>query len=162
MHPFIVGTAADVAADTLADIVKAAKLFAQSTATLSLYCQGLNQSVNGTNNNAALINLHLATAHIGKPGAGPLSLTGQALQAWMTGAGLSLATIGFLSLVGLPYTFKFLWAPLMDRFDPPLLGRRKGWLVLTQLALAGVLLLMADTSPKTSMKRSEQPLITSG
>ena len=54
----------------------------------------------------------------------PLALTGQAMQAWLTVEGLSLATIGFLSLVGLPYTFKFLWAPLMDRFELPLLGRR--------------------------------------
>jgi len=59
------------------DIVKAATWFAQSKATLSLYCQGLNQSSNGTQNNAALINLHLATGQIGKPGAGPFSLTGQ-------------------------------------------------------------------------------------
>ena len=50
---------------------------ATSPSTLSLYCQGLNQSHNGTANNAALINLHLATAQLGKPGAGPLSLTGQ-------------------------------------------------------------------------------------
>ena len=77
----------------------------------------------------------------------PLALTGQAMQAWLTTAGLDLATIGFLSLVGLPYTFKFLWAPLMDRFDLPLLGRRRGWLVLTQLALAGTLALLAATSP---------------
>src|SRR5512139_4240598 len=69
----------------------------------------------------------------------PLALTGQALQAWMTLEGLDVATIGFLSLVGLPYTFKFLWAPLMDRFDLPWLGRRRGWLVATQLALAAVL-----------------------
>jgi assimilatory nitrate reductase catalytic subunit len=55
----------------------AAKLFATSPATLSLYCQGLNQSSSGTAKNASLINLHLATAHIGKPGAGPFSLTGQ-------------------------------------------------------------------------------------
>lgn len=60
-----------------ADIVQAAKWFGQSAATLSMYCQGLNQSTHGTDNNAALINLHLATAHIGKPGAGPFSLTGQ-------------------------------------------------------------------------------------
>ncbi len=59
------------------DIVRAAKIFATSKATLSLYCQGLNQSVQGTHKNAALINLHLATAQIGKPGAAPLSLTGQ-------------------------------------------------------------------------------------
>ncbi|MEO7727228.1 MAG: molybdopterin-dependent oxidoreductase [Burkholderiales bacterium] len=59
------------------DIVQAAKWFGGARATLSLYCQGLNQSSHGTHNNAALINLHLATGHIGKPGAGPLSLTGQ-------------------------------------------------------------------------------------
>jgi assimilatory nitrate reductase catalytic subunit len=59
------------------DLVTAAKWFASSPATLSLYCQGLNQSSNGTANNAALINLHLATAQIGKPGTGPFSLTGQ-------------------------------------------------------------------------------------
>ena len=82
----------------------------------------------------------------------PLALTGQAMQAWLTVEGLDLATIGFLSLVGLPYTFKFLWAPLMDRFDLPWLGRRRGWLVLTQLALAGALLLLAGTSPKDSIR----------
>jgi PAT family beta-lactamase induction signal transducer AmpG len=77
----------------------------------------------------------------------PLALTGQAMQAWLSVEGLDLATIGFLSVVGLPYTFKFLWAPLMDRFELPWLGRRRGWLVLTQLLLAGALMLMADTSP---------------
>jgi PAT family beta-lactamase induction signal transducer AmpG len=77
----------------------------------------------------------------------PLALTGQAMQAWLSMEGLDVATIGFLSLVGLPYTFKFLWAPLMDRFDLPWLGRRRGWLVLTQLALAGLLVLMAATPP---------------
>jgi assimilatory nitrate reductase catalytic subunit len=59
------------------DLFAATKLFATSKATLSLYCQGLNQSSSGTAKNAALINLHLATAQIGKPGAGPFSLTGQ-------------------------------------------------------------------------------------
>lgn len=60
-----------------ADLTQAAHWFAQSKATLSLYCQGLNQSTSGTAKNTALINLHLATAQIGKPGAGPFSLTGQ-------------------------------------------------------------------------------------
>ena len=69
--------AAEICGVPAADIIKAAKMFAQSKATLTLYCQGLNQSVNGTHNNAALINLHLATRQIGKPGAGPFSLTGQ-------------------------------------------------------------------------------------
>ena len=82
----------------------------------------------------------------------PLALTGQALQAWMTADGIDIATIGFLSLVGLPYTFKFLWAPLMDRFDLPWLGRRRGWLVLTQLALAGALWALAATGPAASIR----------
>jgi assimilatory nitrate reductase catalytic subunit len=60
-----------------ADIALAAQWFAQSPASLSLYCQGLNQSADGTHKNAALINLHLATGQIGKAGAGPFSLTGQ-------------------------------------------------------------------------------------
>lgn len=59
------------------DLLEAARLFATSGATLSLYCQGLNQSTSGTAKNAALVNLHLATGQIGKPGAGPFSLTGQ-------------------------------------------------------------------------------------
>jgi assimilatory nitrate reductase catalytic subunit len=59
------------------DLLEATRLFACSTATLSLYCQGLNQSSSGTAKNTALINLHLATGQIGKPGAGPFSLTGQ-------------------------------------------------------------------------------------
>jgi assimilatory nitrate reductase catalytic subunit len=58
-------------------VAQAARWFAQAGPTLSLYCQGLNQSSSGTNKNAALINLHLATGQIGKPGAGPFSLTGQ-------------------------------------------------------------------------------------
>jgi len=77
----------------------------------------------------------------------PLALTGQAMQAWLSMEGLDVATIGFLSLVGLPYTFKFLWAPLMDRFELPGLGRRRGWLVITQLGLAAALMLLAATSP---------------
>ena len=77
----------------------------------------------------------------------PLALTGQAMQAWLTMDGVDLATIGFFGLVGAPYTFKFLWAPLMDRFEPPWLGRRRGWLALTQLALAALLWWMATLSP---------------
>ena len=81
----------------------------------------------------------------------PLALTGQAMQAWLSADGIDIATIGFLSLVGLPYTFKFLWAPLMDRFEPPWLGRRRGWLVLTQLALAGALFWIAETPPASAL-----------
>ena len=78
----------------------------------------------------------------------PLALTGQAMQAWLAVDGVDIATIGFLGLVGIPYTFKFLWAPLMDRFEPPWLGRRRGWLVLTQLALALGLAWMSGLSIK--------------
>jgi assimilatory nitrate reductase catalytic subunit len=62
---------------TQAEIVQAARWWGESAATLSLYCQGLNQSSSGTAKNAALVSLHLATGQIGKPGAGPFSLTGQ-------------------------------------------------------------------------------------
>ncbi|MEQ1657768.1 MAG: molybdopterin-dependent oxidoreductase, partial [Hylemonella sp.] len=72
--PDMVTQTCGIAKDTL---YEAARLFATSKATLSLYCQGLNQSSSGTAKNAALINLHLATGQIGKPGAGPFSLTGQ-------------------------------------------------------------------------------------
>ncbi|WP_088278472.1 AmpG family muropeptide MFS transporter [Ideonella sp. A 288] len=83
----------------------------------------------------------------------PLALTGQALQAWLSVEGLDVATIGFLSLVGLPYTFKFLWAPLMDRFELlPALGRRRGWLVATQLGLAGTLLALSATPPSGALQ----------
>ena len=82
----------------------------------------------------------------------PLALTGQAMQAWLSLSKVDIATIGFLSVVGLPYTFKFLWAPLMDRFELPWLGRRRGWLVLTQLALALALWWMSGTSPTASIR----------
>ncbi len=100
---------------------------------------------------AALYRLLVVTV-LGFASGLPLALTGQAMQAWLTVDGIDIAAIGFLSLVGLPYTFKFLWAPLMDRFELPWLGRRRGWLVLTQLALAGVLLLLAGTSPTASIR----------
>jgi len=78
----------------------------------------------------------------------PLALTGGTLQAWMTVEGVDLSTIGIFTLVGLPYTWKFLWAPLMDRFVPPFLGRRRGWLLVTQLSLAALIAAMAFASPR--------------
>ncbi len=62
----------------------------------------------------------------------PLALTSGTLQAWMTVENIDLKTIGFFSLVGQAYVFKFLWSPLMDRYTPPFLGRRRGWLVTTR------------------------------
>ncbi len=66
----------------------------------------------------------------------PLLLTGSTLQAWMRGEGVSLEGVGLVSLLGLPYTLKFLWAPLFDRFVPRFLGRRRGWLFAVQIILA--------------------------
>src|SRR5262249_25628849 len=66
----------------------------------------------------------------------PLALSGSTLLVWMTEAGVNLGTIGLFALVGTPYTIKFLWAPLIDALDVPLLsrrfGRRRGWLLLSQ------------------------------
>ena len=77
----------------------------------------------------------------------PLALTGGTLQAWMTVEGVDLTTIGIFTLVGLPYTWKFLWAPFMDRFVPPWLGRRRGWILATQIALMLGIALMGSLSP---------------
>jgi len=77
VEEFTPAVAAGICGISEPDLIEAARLFATSKATLSLYCQGLNQSSSGTAKNAALINLHLATGHIGKSGAGPFSLTGQ-------------------------------------------------------------------------------------
>ena len=65
----------------------------------------------------------------------PLLLTITVLQAWMKEEGVDLTVIGMMALVGLPYTLKFLWAPVMDRFTLSFLGRRRGWMLIAQLAL---------------------------
>lgn len=79
----------------------------------------------------------------------PLALTSSTLQAWYTESGVSVITIGFLSLVGQPYIYKFIWAPLMDRYIPPFLGRRRGWILLTQLALVVTIAAMSLLDPRT-------------
>lgn len=81
----------------------------------------------------------------------PLALTGGTLQAWATVENVSLQEIGFLTLVGSAYTLKFLWAPLVDRYVPPLLGRRRGWMALTQVLLAVGLMLMGLLSPSNAL-----------
>lgn len=89
-----------------------------------------------------------ATALLGFASGLPLALTGGTLQAWMAVDGVDIRTIGIFALVGLPYTIKFLWSPIMDRFAPPMLGRRRGWIILTQMCLAIGISLMAFGSPK--------------
>jgi len=80
----------------------------------------------------------------------PIALVSSTLQAWLTVEGVDLATIGLITLVGIPYTWKFLWAPAMDRFVPPL-GRRRGWIVITQGAIVAGLVAMAMLSPRTDI-----------
>ncbi|CAO3867600.1 muropeptide transporter [Achromobacter mucicolens] len=81
----------------------------------------------------------------------PLALTSGTLQAWATVEGVPLQEIGFLTLVGTAYTIKFLWAPLVDRFAPPLLGRRRGWMLVTQVLLAAAILAMGALSPSSAL-----------
>jgi PAT family beta-lactamase induction signal transducer AmpG len=81
----------------------------------------------------------------------PVALSGSTLQAWATVEAVDLSTIGALTLVGLPYTLKFLWAPAMDRFVPPFLGRRRGWMAITQIAVALGIAAMAFCSPRTDL-----------
>ncbi len=78
----------------------------------------------------------------------PLALTGGTLQAWMAVAGVDLQTIGIFSLVGIPYVLKFLWSPFMDRYVPPWLGRRRGWILITQAILVLGISAMAFGSPR--------------
>ncbi|MBK1701374.1 AmpG family muropeptide MFS transporter [Thiococcus pfennigii] len=77
----------------------------------------------------------------------PLLLTLSVLQAWMTEEGVDLGTIGLFALVQLPYTLKFLWAPLTDRFTPPFLGRRRGWLLVFQTLLMVAIVTLGLTNP---------------
>jgi PAT family beta-lactamase induction signal transducer AmpG len=91
---------------------------------------------------------------LGFSGGLPFSLTGIALQAWMTKSGVDTGTIGLFAAIGLPYVLKFLWAPLTDALDVPvlsrLLGRRRGWLMLTQLWLMAAIALLAFCNPALS------------
>jgi PAT family beta-lactamase induction signal transducer AmpG len=77
----------------------------------------------------------------------PYNLTGFTTQAWLASEGLDIRTIGIFSLVGLPYIFKFLWAPLLDRYLPPILGRRRGWILIYQVCLTVAIGVMGFCSP---------------
>ncbi|MGA2188290.1 MAG: MFS transporter [Steroidobacteraceae bacterium] len=77
----------------------------------------------------------------------PFNLTNFSLQAWLASEGLSIKTIGLFSLAALPYNIKFLWAPLLDRYLPPILGRRRGWILIYQVCLAVCIGIMGFCSP---------------
>lgn len=82
----------------------------------------------------------------------PLYLSQKTLQAWMAQEGVSLASIGLFSLVNAPYSLKFLWSPLLDRFVPPFLGRRRGWLVITQVGLTLAIAAMSLQRPTAALQ----------
>ena len=84
----------------------------------------------------------------------PLALSGATLSVWMADSGVALSTIGLLSLAGLPYTFKFLWAPIVDAVGVPLLaprlGRRRSWLIASQIALMAAIFFLGTRDPLAS------------
>jgi MFS transporter, PAT family, beta-lactamase induction signal transducer AmpG len=77
----------------------------------------------------------------------PFNLTGFTVQAWLASEGLDIKAIGIFTLVSAPYFFKFLWAPLLDRYLPPILGRRRGWILIYQVCLAVAIAVMGFCSP---------------
>jgi len=81
----------------------------------------------------------------------PFRLTGDTLQVWMNQSGRSLAAIGLFALVGLPYTLKFVWAPVFDRYTLPFLGRRRGWMLITQLWIMLAIVVLALAGPQASL-----------
>jgi PAT family beta-lactamase induction signal transducer AmpG len=83
----------------------------------------------------------------------PLLLSGQTLTGWLTDGGVKKETIGLFALVTLPYNLKVFWAPLLDRYALPFLGRRRGWIALFQVALAIVILVMSAVDPSLTPAR---------
>jgi len=81
----------------------------------------------------------------------PLYFLAQLIPAWLRTENVDLKTIGFFGLVLIPYSFKYLWAPFLDRYAPPFLGRRRGWMLITQLALLGFMVSQAFLDPKESI-----------
>jgi MFS transporter, PAT family, beta-lactamase induction signal transducer AmpG len=89
----------------------------------------------------------LAVLFLGFSSGLPLALSGGTLQAWLTVEDVDIKTIGLFTLVGLPYTLKFLWSPLLDRYVVPLFGRRRGWILVFQLILFASIFAMSMVSP---------------
>lgn len=81
----------------------------------------------------------------------PLLLVGSTLKAWLVESGVNLATIGLFALVQIPYTLKFLWAPFLDRVELPFLDIRRGWIVVLQVLLSGLLLTLAQVDPSSDL-----------
>jgi len=93
----------------------------------------------------------LAILLLGAASGFPNQITESALQAWLKDAGATNITIGVMSYVALPYLLKFLWAPFIDRYPLPLLGRRRGWILAMQVALAATIALFALQNPAVAL-----------
>ncbi|MDE1891183.1 MAG: MFS transporter [Betaproteobacteria bacterium] len=83
----------------------------------------------------------------------PLALTGTTLQAWLVSSGINIKTVGLFAAIGIPYTWKFLWSPFMDKYYIPKIGRRKTWLLLTQVSLLFSINWLSTLSPTTDISQ---------
>ena len=82
----------------------------------------------------------------------PFELSGELLRTWMTKAGIDIGLVGLAGLVAIPYTWKFVWSPLMDRYVPPFLGRRRGWMIICQLGVAAGAAAVAVSNPVEELR----------
>ena len=82
----------------------------------------------------------------------PYELSGELLRTWMTTAGIDIGLVGLAGLVAIPYTWKFVWSPLMDRFVPPFLGRRRGWMIICQVGIAAGAAAVAFSNPAEDLR----------
>jgi PAT family beta-lactamase induction signal transducer AmpG len=81
----------------------------------------------------------------------PFYIIKDVLKLWMTDAGVDITTIGLFALVGMPYTLKFVWSPMMDGFVPPFLGRRRGWILMAQIGLMITITALGQCDPNQSL-----------
>jgi PAT family beta-lactamase induction signal transducer AmpG len=107
----------------------------------------LNLPIQQSTRNVFFSRRMLVAFVMGFSGGLPLLLTMGVLQAWMKEGGVDLTWIGMITLVQIPYTWKFLWAPFLDRFIPPFLGRRRGWLLMSQIALMASIVGLGYSDP---------------
>lgn len=105
----------------------------------------MSQTLRNTFTNSRL----LAALLLGFSSGLPLALTASTLQAWFTSANVDIAMIGALSLIGIPYTLKFVWSPFLDYYQLPRLGLRKGWIMASQFGVAAALYFLANMNPAT-------------
>jgi PAT family beta-lactamase induction signal transducer AmpG len=93
----------------------------------------------------------LAMLALGFASGFPFYVVREVLKAWLTDASIDLGTIGLFSAVALPYTWKFIWSPAMDGYTPPFLGRRRGWMLMTQVGLLILIAGMGQLDPTKSL-----------